>query len=171
MSKKERRNIDDEIKVYRGVIPWSVAEHDWIVATFDERRKKNENLPLPEEFADYKDEFETLEGQELQNIKEMILFSDIFRQRYPKKLEYDAHFFRFNLINRFMQTHHDEFIKMKFVAVQNGKHRIAPQLIETLCTILYDQEEFDESGEFVGCTFSFPDVVEVTRLKMNIHLN
>jgi hypothetical protein len=171
MSKKKRRNIDDEIRVYRGVIPWSVAEHDWIVAAYDERRLAQEDLPLPEEFADYKQEFESLKGQELQNIKDMILFSDIFHRRYPKKLEYDAHFFRFNQINKFMQTHHDEFVKLKLVFFRNGKHHIAPQLMETLCTIMYDQEEVDESGEFTGCNFLFSDVVAVTNRKISSYLN
>lgn len=172
MSKKRSDNIDDQIRIYRGVIPWSVAEHDWIVATYDERRLEGiQNLPFPEEFPGLEEEIKSSKGQELQNIKDLILFSDIFHKRYPKELEYDAHFFRFNLINKFMQTYHDEFIRMKLVAVQGGKHRIAPQLIETLCTILYNQEEFDESGEFISCTFSFPEVVTITMAKVNAHLN
>ena len=66
------------MRVYRGVIPWSVAEYDWILAAFDKRKLKNENLGLPEEFAEHKEEFETSKGRELENIKDMILFSDIF---------------------------------------------------------------------------------------------
>jgi hypothetical protein len=167
MVKKKEPNIDDQIRVYRGVIPWSVTEYDWVLATFDERRQKNENLPLPEEFADYKDEFETLKGQELQNIKDMILFSDIFHKRYPKKLEYDAHFHRFNLIDKFMQTHYDELEQLKLVSVEEGKHQVETQLIEALCTMLYDEEDFDESGEWIGNTFSFDDVVAQTKAKVN----
>ena len=58
MSKKRRDDDEfhDQLRVYRGAIPWSVAEYDWVIATFDERRAKGENLPLPKEFAEFKDE-------------------------------------------------------------------------------------------------------------------
>jgi len=167
MSKEKRRNIDDEIKVYRGVIPWSVTEYDWVIATFDERRQKNENLPLPEEFADYKDEFKTLKGQELQNIKDMVLFSDIFHRRYPKKLDYDAHFHRFNLINKFMDRYYDELEQLKLVSVEDGKHHVESRLMEALCAMLFDEEDFDESGEWIGNTFLFKDVIAQTKAKIN----
>ena len=132
------------MRVYRGVIPWSVAEYDWILATFDKRKLKNENLALPE-----------------------ILFSDIFHQRYPKKLEYDAHSYRFNQINNFLITHEDELIQLKLIYVKEERKHVDPQLMRVLCTMLYDEEDFDESGEWIGNTFSFKDAIAQTQAKIN----
>jgi len=159
------------IKVYRGVFPWSAAEYNWIIAAFDERRKnKNENLKLAEDLTHIKEEMEHMRGKELENFQSLALFSDIFMKRYPKKLDFEAHFFRFHQINRFMQTYHNDLIKLKLVTVQGGKHHIAPQLIDSLCTLLYNQEETDESGDF-SCTFSYKEVIAVTKAKLNAHLN
>jgi len=165
MSNKKRDDFEDQMRVYRGVVPWSVAEYDWILATFDKRKLKNENLALPEEFAEYKEEFETSKGQELENIKDMILFSDIFHQRYPKKLEYDAHSYRFNQINNFLITHEDNLIELKLIYVKEERKHVDPQLIRALCTSLYDEEDFDESGEWIGNTFSYEDVIAQTKIK------
>ena len=168
MSNKKRRNINDELKVYRGAIPWSVAEHDWVVATFDERRPKGvDHLPFPEELADFKDEMKSLKGEELENIKDWILFYNIFRQRYPKKLEHDAHLYRFEQINKFMQTHFDELTQLKLIVVREGKHHVEPLLMKALCAMLYDEEDFDESGEWIGNTFSFEDAIAQTQAKIN----
>jgi len=164
---KKRDDFEDQMRVYRGVIPWSVAEYDWILATFDTAKLKNENLRLPEEFAEYKEEFETSKGQELENIKDMILFSDIFHQRYPKKLEYDAHSYRFNQINNFLITHEDELIQLKLIYVKEERKHVDPQLMRALCTMLYDEEDFDESGEWIGNTFSFEDAIAQTQAKIN----
>ena len=164
---KKRDDFEDQMRVYRGVIPWSVAEYDWILATFDKRKLKNENLRLPEEFAEYKEEFETLKGQELENIKDMILFSDIFHQRYPKKLDYDAHSYRFNLINKFLITHEDELNQLKLIYVKDERKNVDPQLMRALCTMLYDVEDFDEQGEWIGNTFSFEDAIAQTKAKIN----
>jgi len=167
MRNKERDDFEDQMRVYRGVIPWSVAEYDWILATFDKRKLKNENLALPEEFAEYKEEFETSKGQELENIKDMILFSDIFHQRYPKKFEYDAHSYRFNQINNFLITHEDELIQLKLIYVKEERKHVDPQLMRALCAMLYDEEDFDESGEWIGNTFSFEDAIAQTQAKIN----
>ena len=169
MSKKRRDEdeFDNELRVYRGVIPWSVAEYDWVLATFDKRKLKNENLRLPEEFAEYKEEFETLKGQELENIKDMILFADIFHQRYSKKLEYDAHSYRFNQINNFLITHEDELIQLELIYVKEKRKHVDPQLMRALCTMLYDVEDFDEQGEWIGNTFSFEDAIAQTKAKIN----
>ena len=167
MSKKKRDNIDDQFRVYRGVIPWSVAEYDWVIATFDVRRTKEENLPLTEEFAEYKDEFEAATGEDLENFKDMILFSDIFHQRYPKKLEYDTHTYRFNQINKFLITHEDELFQLKLIYVNDDKKHVDPQLMKALCTMLYDEEDFDETGEWIGNTFSFEDAIGQTKAKIN----
>ena len=123
--------------------------------------------PLPEEFAEYKEEFETSKGQELENIKDMILFSDIFHQRYPKKLEYDAHSYRFNQINKFLITHEDELFQLKLIYVKEERKHVDPQLMKALCTMLYDEEDFDESGEWIGNTFSFEDAIAQTQAKIN----
>jgi len=123
---KKRDDFEDKLRVYRGLIPWSVAEHDWVIATFDVRRPKEENLPLTEEFAEFKDEFETAQGEELENFKDTILFSDIFHKRYPKKLEYDAHSYRFNQINNFLITHEDELFRLKLIYVKDEKKHVDP---------------------------------------------
>jgi hypothetical protein len=167
MSKKERRNMDDEIRVLRGGIPWSVAEYDWVIAAFDERRKKNENLPLPEEFAEYKQEFDAAHGEDLENFKDMILFSCIFHQRYPKKIEYDAHSYRFNQINNFLITHEDKLFQLKLIYINDEKKHVDPQLMKALCTMMYDEEDFDESGEWIGNIFSFEDAIAQTQAKIN----
>jgi hypothetical protein len=164
---KKRDDFEDQMRVYRGVVPWSVAEYDWILAAFDKRKLKNENLRLPEEFAEYKEEFETSKGRELENIKDMVLFSDIFHQRYPKKLEYDAHFHRFNLINKFLITYEDRLIQLKLIYVKEERKHVDPQLMRALCTMLYDEEDFDESGEWIGNTFSFEDAIAQTKSKIN----
>ena len=164
---KKRDDFEDKMRVYRGVIPWSVAEYDWVIATFDERRTKEENLPLPEEFAEYKDEFETAQGEDLENFKDMILFSDIFHQRYPKKLEYDTHSYRFNQINNFLITYEDELNQLKLIYVKEESKRVDPQLMRALCAMLYDRQDFDESGEWIGNTLSFEDAIAQTQAKIN----
>ena len=164
MREKKRDNIDDRFRIYRGVIPWSVAEYDWVIANFDERRPKEENLPLPKEFAEFKDEFESAQGEDLENFKDMILLSDIFHQRYPKKLEYDAHSYRFNQINKFLITYEDELVQLKLIYVKENKKHVVPQLMQALCTSLYDEEDFDESGEWIGNTFSYEDVIAQTKI-------
>ena len=167
MSEKRRDNIDDQIRVYRGVIPWSVVEYDWVIATFDERRPKEENLPLTEEFAEYKQEFDAAHGEDLENFKDMILFSYIFHQRYPKKIEYDAHSYRFNQINNFLITHEDELFQLKLIYVNDEKKYVDQQLMKALCTMMYDEEDFDELGEWIGNTFSYEDVIAQTKAKIN----
>jgi hypothetical protein len=167
MSNKKRNDFEDQMRVLRGVVPWSAAEYDWILATFNTAKLKNEKLALPEEFAEYKEEFETAKGQELENLKDMVLFSDIFHQRYPKKLEYEAHSHRFNLINKFLITHEDELTQLKLIYVKEEKKHVDPQLMRALCTMLYDKEDFDESGEWIGNTFSFEDAIAQTQAKIN----
>ncbi|MDE1921569.1 MAG: hypothetical protein KGJ09_09405 [Candidatus Omnitrophica bacterium] len=173
MGKKRKDEHEDEetlnqLRVYRGVFPWSVAEHDWVIATFNLRRPNGiEGLPIPEEYPELEHDLKTVKGQELENIKDIILFSDIFRHRYPKKLEYESHSYRFNQINKFLDIHYDELVQMRFVVERDGEIIVAPQLIETLCTSLYDEEDFDESGEWIGNTFSFKDVVAETKAKID----
>jgi hypothetical protein len=168
MSKKKRDDFEDQMRVYRGVIPWSVAEYDWVVATFDLRRPHGiEGLLIPEEYPELKDELKTVKGEELENIKDIILFSDIFRKRYPKKLEYDAHTYRFNQINKFLITHEDELVQLKLIYVKEDKKHVDPPLMQALCTMLFDEEDFDETGEWVGNTFSFEDAIAQTQAKIN----
>ena len=166
MSKKKRDDFEDQMRVYRGVIPWSVAEYDWVIATFDLRRPHGiEGLLIPEEYPELKDELKTVKGEELENIKDVILFSDIFHQRYPKKLEYDAHSYRFNQINKFLITHEDELVQLNLINVKDEKKHVDPQLMKALCTMMYDEEDFDESSEWIGNTFSYEDVIAQTKIR------
>jgi len=166
MSKKKRDDFEDQMRVYRGVIPWSVAEYDWVIATFDLRRPHGiEGLLIPEEYPELKDELKTVKGEELENIKDIILFSDIFRKRYPKKLEYDAHSYRFNQINKFLITHEDELVQLNLINVKDEKKHVDPQLMKALCTMMYDEEDFDESSEWIGNTFSYEDVIAQTKIR------
>jgi hypothetical protein len=106
-----------------------------------------------------------MSGGELYNFNSMLLVSDIFHQRYPNEVEYTAHFLRFHKIKDFMHDYNNELFELGFVAGPEDIMNVKPQLLETLCTIMYDEEEFDEFGEFIGCTFLFSDVVAETKAK------
>src|SRR5208282_2948517 len=44
---------------------------------------------------------------------------------------------------------------------------VDPQLMQALCTMMYDVEDFDELGEWIGNTFSFEDAIAQTQAKIN----
>lgn len=170
MNKKEREEID-EIRALRGLVPWSAREYDWIIAEFDRRRaKRQENFEMAKEFEDLKVGMKSLTGKELQNFQQMVLIGDIFHRRYPDQAQYKAHFYRFHSINRFLQTYHTELLKLKFIDVKNGKHHILPQLIDSLCTLEYNLDEEDESGN-PSCFFVYSQVINATKTKINARLN
>jgi hypothetical protein len=172
MSKEKRRNINDEIRIHRGVIPWSAQEYNYVMQAFMARRKDfKPKYPLTEDFAFAEDEIADLSPGQLYNLISMMLVSDIFHERYPNELEYNAHFVRFHEIKKFLNEHNRELFKLGFTAGPEDIMNVKPQLLETLCTVMYDQEVRDESGEFTGCTFLFPQVVTITQAKMNAHAN
>jgi len=167
MSKKKRRNSDDEIRAHRGLIPWSVQEYNWVMDAFMSRRKNIKgNLPLTKEFAYIKDDLAYLSPGELYNLNSMLLVSMIFHERYPDEVEYTAHSLRFHEIKKFMHEYNNELFELGLTAGPEDIMNVKPQLLETLCTIEFSEEMVDESGEFIGCTFSFEDVVADAKAKM-----
>jgi hypothetical protein len=164
-------NIDDQIRAYRGFIPWSRAEYDWALATLDLRRKNMKgNLPLTEEYAHLKEEMTHLMGRELHNFNIMLLISEIFHQRYPDEIQFMAHSLRFHGIHRFLREHDRELTKMGLVSVRGNKHYVEPQLIESLCTLPYSRIE-NEDSEDISFHFLYDEVIKITRAKMNAPLN
>src|SRR5277367_1748027 len=142
MVKEKGRNMDDEFKARRGLVPWSVAEYKWVMQAFMARRKKLKgNLPLTEEFEHFKDEIADMNAGELYNFNSMLLVSDIFHQRYPGELEYNAHFFRFHEIKEFLHAYNHELFELDFTKGPEDIMNVKPQLLESLCILPFSLEE------------------------------
>jgi hypothetical protein len=157
--------MDDEFKARRGLVPWCVGEYNWVMQVFMLRRKNLKgNLPLPEEYMYLKDEIANMSGAELYNLNSMLLVSQIFHERYPEELEYNAHFFRFHEIKDFLHEHSEELFELGLNTGPGDIMNVSPKLLESLCVLPFSLEETDEEGE-PHFTFLFDEVVAAAGVK------
>lgn len=145
MAKKPRKNDPDSEPGFKGSIPWSLEEFNWVTAQFIKRKQKNDHRPPH------------------------IILGEIFLRRYSDRSEFIAHFYRHRQIINFVDKHREQLIKDGFSGDDGEGMGFMQALIVSLCTLPFTQEEQESGHKF--STFSYQQVKDATRAKLNAPLN
>ena len=170
--KKKRINKSQALDMaYKGMIPWSREEFNWVNDTFKKRFKILKNgRDLDAEYGEFKEGMFKAMGRQPKKFDNTILLGEIFLERYPDQVEYTAHFVRHHLIINFLDKYMNELVKEGFWDLKGHDAGIKLQLIDSLCTLVYSLEQIDGSGD-KSHTFLYPEVIDATWAKINAHLN
>lgn len=165
--KKKQRNKEQEMNLaYKGMVPWSRDEFNWIEAEFhrlkDEQNKRGKSKT---------GKLATIETEDVRfNCDNLLLLMEVFHKRYSNQVELMAHFIRHQQILDFLRTCGNDLIQEGLIEVNGPRTIYSTALIDTLCFIPLTQEKLGPNGDKIY-TFSYKEVVNAAKVRQSAHLN
>jgi hypothetical protein len=160
MKKRQKSKAQDMNKAEKGMVPWSRDEFNWIEAEFHRLRANQKDANRSPGIH-----IETGIG----SMDNLLLFMQIFQGRYSDE-EFMAHFIRHQQILEFLRTHADDLIQERLIEVNGPRTIYNAVLIDTLCVLPLTQEKLGPNGDKIY-TFSYKEVVNASKIRLNAHLN
>lgn len=145
---------------YKGLIPWSKEEFNWVEAEFHRLRAKQKGANKSPGIH-----IETGIG----SMDNLILLFKIFQGRYSDEV-FMAHFIRHQQMLEFLSARKDGLIKEGLIREDGLRTVYQSVLIETLCVFPLTQEKLGPNGDKIY-TFSYQEVVNAAKIRLNAHLN
>jgi len=160
MNKKRRDEEPDMDSAYKGLVPWSREEFNWVEAEFHRLRANQKG-------ANKSPGIHIATG--IGSMDNLILLMEIFQGRYSNE-EFMAHFIRHQQLLEFLSVKKDALIKEGLIKEDGSKTIYQSVLIDTLCVLGLTQEKLGPHGDKIY-TFSYQEVVSAAKIRLNAHLN
>jgi hypothetical protein len=158
MGKRQRNKKQDMNLAYKGMIPWSRDEFNWIEAEFHRLRDQKGGKKTPGIHVE-KNGFDNL-----------LLLMKIFQGRYSNEVEHMANFIRHQQLLGFLSEHKNGLIQEGLIKEEGASTIYHTVLIDTLCFLPLSQEKLGPHGDKIY-TFSYSEVVNTAKPRLNAHWN
>lgn len=159
MKKNQKSKVQD-MKAKKGMIPWSKDEFNWVESEFHRLRANQKG-------ANKSPGIHTETG--IGCIDNLLLLMQIFEGRYSDE-EFMAHFIRHQQLLEFLSVKKNDLIKEGLIEEDGSRTIYQPVLIDTLCVLPLTQEKRGPNGHKIY-TFSYQEVVNAAKVRLNAHLN
>ena len=148
-------------KAEKGMVPWSRDEFNWIEAEFHRLRANQKGVNKSPGIH-----IDTGIG----SMDNLFLLMKIFQERYSNEVESMAHFIRHQQLLEFLSVKKDDLIKEGLIKEDGSRTIYQSVLVDTLCVLPLTQEKLGPNGHKIY-TFSYQEVVNVAKVRLNAHLN